>query len=182
MSCATVLPPEITAGLDFQATVELPDYPATDWTGKLLLRGPQSIDLDATADGTTHVFTADAATTATWKPGDYWYSLRVSQGAAIKEADKGTLTILPDLANMPEGYDGRTQNQIALDALDAVIARRATQDQQRYTINGRELWRTPMADLLKLRAYYATQVSREKAKAKGCSRWGRPVIVKFQQQ
>ena len=74
-SCASALPAEITAGLDFQATVDAATYPAPDWTLRAVVRGPQAIDLTATADGTSHVFTADAATTAAWQPGAYWYSL-----------------------------------------------------------------------------------------------------------
>lgn len=179
--CASTLPAEITAGLDFQAVVDLRDYPATEWTARVLLRGPKSIDLTATADGNAHAFAADAATTAAWPPGAYWYSLRVSKGSNVLEADKGQLTVLPDLAGAQDGFDGRTQNQIALDAINAVIAKRATMDQQRYTINNRELWRTPIADLLKLRAFYVVQVRRECARATGKSTFGRAIHVRFSQ-
>ncbi|MDT9105817.1 hypothetical protein RSW49_23025, partial [Escherichia coli] len=123
----------------------------------------------------------DAATTAGWAPGVYWYSLRATKGGAAREVAKGQLTVLPDLANVPEGYDGRTQNQIALDAINAVIAKRATMDQQRYIIDKRELWRTPMQDLLKLRAFYAVQVRRECARANGKSGFGRAIHVRFSQ-
>lgn len=177
-SCTSALPAEITAGLDFQAAVDAPAYPAPDWTLRAIVRGPQAIDLTATADGTSHVFTADAATTAAWKPGAYWYSLRATNGSAVMDAGRGQLTILADLAAVTEPYDGRSQAAIALDAIDAVIAKRATLDQQRYMINNRELWRTPIADLLKLRAYYATQVRRER----NSPRWGKPIIVKFSER
>jgi hypothetical protein len=167
------------AGLDFQATVTLDAYPATQWQLQAVLRGPQAIDLTATADGTSFAFSFPAATTATWTAGDYWFNLRATQGSAIMDAGSGRLTVRRDLATVTEPYDGRSPNQIALDAIDAVIGKRATQDQQRYKINERELWRTPIADLLKLRAYYAAQVARENAKLRGKSRFGRPVIVKF---
>lgn len=180
--CATALPDQITAGLDFQAIVTASAYPAPDWALRAILRGPQAIELSATADGTAHVFAADAATTTAWAPGTYWYSLRATKGSALMDAGGGQIEILPDLASVTEPYDGRSQAAIALDAIDAVLAKRATQDQQRYTINNRELWRTPIADLLKLRAYYAVMVSREKAKQCGRSRWGRPVIVKFSER
>lgn len=176
--CATALPDQITAGLDFQAVVTASAYPAPDWTLRAILRGPQAIDLTATADGTSHVFAADAATTEAWKPGTYWYSLRASKGSALMDAGGGQLVVAPDLANVTEPYDGRSQAAIALAAIDAVLAKRATQDQQRYTINNRELWRTPIADLLKLRAYYATQVRRER----NSPRWGKPIIVKFSER
>jgi hypothetical protein len=179
--CLSTLPDQITAGLDFQAVVALAQYPAPAWGLTAVIRGPQAIDLTSTADGTNHVFTADAATTTTWQAGAYWFSLRATNGSQTFEASAGQLTIIKDLAAVTEPYDGRTQNAIALAAIDAVIAKRATQDQQRYKINERELWRTPIADLLKLRAYYAMLVARENAKASGRSRFGRPVIVKFSQ-
>jgi hypothetical protein len=144
-----------------------------------VIRGPQPINLTATASGADHLFSADAATTEGWVPGTYWYSLRATMGSAIMEAGSGQICVLADLANVTGVYDGRSQNEIALEAIDAVMAKRATQDQLRYKINERELWRTPVADLLKMRAYYAVQVARERARASGRSRFGRPVIVKF---
>lgn len=176
--CTPTLPDQITAGLDFQATVDAPDYPATAWTLTAVIRGPQAINLTATADGTSFVFAAPAATTAQWVAGDYWYSLRTTNGSATLEVSSGQLTILRDLAAITTPYDGRTPEAIALDAIDAVISKRATQDQQRYKINNRELWRTPIADLLKLRAYYATRVARQRRK----SGFGRPIIVKFSER
>jgi hypothetical protein len=180
--CAASLPDRITAGLTFQATVVSREYPAPDWAMLAIIRGPQAINLNSTPNGADHVFSADAITTNSWAAGDYWYSLRAIQGTAVMEAGSGRITVLPNMADVTGVYDGRSQAEIALAAIDAVMAKRATLDQQRYTINNRELWRTPMADLLKLRAYYATQVARERAKAKGRSRFGRPIIVKFRQQ
>ena len=180
--CADTLPNQIMAGLDFQATVDLCAYPATQWGLNAILRGPQAINLAATPNGTSFVFAVPAATTSAWAPGDYWFSLRATQGSAIMDAGGGKLSIVPDLAGVAEPYDGRSQAAIALEAIDAVIAKRATQDQQRYKINERELWRTPIADLLKLRAYYAMLVARENAKLRGKSRFGRPIIVKFSER
>jgi hypothetical protein len=173
------LPEQITAGLDFQTVVCSPAFPATSWTLNAVIRGPQQINLTASADGTDFVISALAATTETWTPGTYWYSLRVTNGTSTQEIGTGQLTVIADLATVTAPYDGRSQFQIALDAIDAVIAKRATVDQQRYKINERELWRTPVAELLTLRAYYATKVRQEIAKANGKSRFGRPIIVKF---
>lgn len=173
--CASILPAEITAGLDFQARVVLPAYPAPTWALTALLRGPQAIDLNAAADGAAHVFAADAATTATWVAGTYWYSVRATSGGSVLEVGKGRMEVARDLASVTGEYDGRTANEKALASIDAVIANRATMDQQRYVINNRELWRTPMADLIKLRAFYAAKVRRER----GCGGIGRQIPVRF---
>ena len=178
--CALSLPAEITAGLSFQATINLADYQAPVWALHIVIRGPSAIDISETSnsDG-AHVFDVPAATTATWLPGAYWYSIRASKAGSLVEVEKGQLTVLPDLANLQAGYDGRSQNQIALDAINAVLAKRATRDQQRYIIDKRELWRTPIPELLKLRAFYAVQVRRECARTTGKNTFGRAVHVRF---
>lgn len=167
------------AGTNFEARVVVPDYPSPAWTVKAFLRGPGVIDLTSTGDNTDHVFTVAAAQTAEWAAGDYWVSIRATKGAEVQEITKRQLVILPDLAAQIAGYDGRSQNEIALDAINAVLAKRATIDQQRYTINNRELWRMPVADLLKLRSFYTTAVRRERRRAAGDTTLGRSIQVRF---
>lgn len=155
------------------------NHPAPAWTITLHLRGPSQIDLTGAPDGAGFTFAATAATTAGWAPGEYWWTLRATNGADVVEIERGTMAVLPDLAAVSSPHDGRTANEKALAAIDAVLAKRATIDQQRYTINNRELWRTPIADLIKLRAFYAAAVGREKGKASGSRKWGRAVPVRF---
>jgi hypothetical protein len=159
--------------------LSLADFPATDWSAALYLRGPAVIDLTAEADGKQHIFEADAATTAAWAAGQYWFSVRMSKDSDVVEVAKGELRVLPDLTSAEAGYDGRTMNEIALASIDAVLAKRATQDQQKYVINNRELWRTPIADLIKLRSFYSAAVTREKNRASGRTGFGRAIHVRF---
>lgn len=174
-------PSDFTAGVNFSASVAAPNYPAPAWTVSAVIRGPGAIDLTATGDNTQHTFAVPGAQTAEWAPGNYWVSIRATKGADVVEITKRQLQILPDLAAQGAGYDGRTQNEIALDAINAVLAKRATIDQQRYTINNRELWRTPMADLLKLRSFYTVAVRRERRRAAGNTAFGRAIQVRFSQ-
>lgn len=152
-------------------------YPAPAWEITLHMRGPKSVDLTANSAGITHTFAATAVTTTTWSEGRYWFSLRATSGDDVREVERGTITVLPDLAAAPEGFDGRTENETALASINAVLSKRATMDQERYTINNRELWRTPIKDLLALRAFYATKVRQER-KVPG-SGFGRLVAVRF---
>lgn len=179
MAATIDFPSVFTAGVNFSAQVVAPDYPAPDWTVSAVIRGPGVINLTAAGDNMQHTFAVAAATTANWARGDYWVSIRAAKGADVFEISKRQLQILPDLSAQVAGYDGRTENEIALDAINAVLAKRATLDQQRYTINNRELWRTPMADLLKLQAFYKTRVRRERQKAAGVTGFGRAVPVRF---
>lgn len=172
-------PDEIGAGLTFDFLLTLTAYPAPDWTVSAHLRGSSAINLTATAEGSQHRFHAEAATTAGLAPGAYWYTMRATDGTTVVEVESGDVEIKPDITSETGTYDGRTQAQIALDAIDAVLANRATLDQERYRINNRELYRTSIEDLLKLRAFYYEQVKREKSAACGKNPFGAVVRVRL---
>ena len=176
MTCST-FPKQITAGLTFETRLTSKKYPPALWSAELLMRGPIAINLAATIDGDEFVFSADASTTATWAAGDYWYSVRVTSGSAVQELESGQVTVLPDMATASSGYDGRTQAEIALAAIEAVLANRATKDQDRYRINNRELYRTSISDLVKLRDFYRDLVNRERAAKCGSNPFGRKLRV-----
>lgn len=143
------------------------------------MRGPGQVDLVATGNSGTHTFTAAAAATGDWLPGQYTVSIRATSGTNKVEVAQAQITVKPDLAAVATPYDGRSDNEKALDAIEAVIAGRATIDQDRYRINNRELWRTPISELLRLQAFYKTRVRRERMKAKGVSTLGRIIPVRF---
>lgn len=176
---ACTIPDTISAGLTLDRLLTFTAYPAPAWAVTVLMRGKSSFDIACAPDGSQHRLRADAIETGQWAPGDYWYSIRATNGVDVVEVDQGHISVMPDLANAAEGYDGRTQAQIALEAIDAVIAKRATRDQERYRINNRELYRTPIADLLKLRSFYAEQVARERRAQCGINPWGRTVRVRL---
>ena len=173
------MPTEITAGVTLEILITLTAYPASGWTLTASLRGPQSIDLVATADGDTHVIGASAAATAAWAPGAYWFTLRATDGTDVIEVEAGELTVKADLTQISGEYDGRGHVQKVLAAIEAVIEGRATIDQQSYQINNRQLSRTPIADLLMLRSKYRDEARRQAAATKGQSLLGRRVLVRF---
>ena len=171
------LPLQITAGLTLDLRLSFRAYSAANWSGSLLLRGPASIDLTAIADGSVFVFHADATATATWSPGDYWYSVRMIRGDDVKEAQNGKIKVLPDMSSLPAGYDGSTYAERVLAAIEAVIERRASLDQESYRINNRELSRTPISDLLTLRDQFKREVGKERAAKAGRNPFNRRVKV-----
>lgn len=172
-----IIPRQITAGLTFDLTLSYPNFSAPPWSGLLLLRGPASIDLVATASGSAYVFHADASATASWPPGEYWYSVRATSGDDVRETQSGQIKIRPDMAAAPAGYDGSTYAERVLAAIEAVIERRASVDQESYKINNRELSRTPISDLLALRDKFKNEVANEKARAAGRNPFSRKVRV-----
>lgn len=142
-------------------------YPASEWTLKAMLRGPGVIDITGTPDGCIHVLTVPADTTKTWTPGTYFFSSRITNGSATFEVDSGQTVIQQDFASIIAPTDLRGHVQKVLDSIEAVIEGRASKDQERYRIQDRELWRTPIADLLKLRSYYRNELTRIKAAERG---------------
>lgn len=178
-----ILPAKISAGLTFSKLVTLTCYPATGWQLSVSLRGPASIDLQGVAEGVDHRLEASATDTAAWAPGLYSYSARVSSNGVVNQVESGIVEILADITQLPVGSDVRSHNRIVLENIRAVIEKRATQDQQRYVIstpNGpRELWRTPIKDLLLLEQTYLTRVRAEDAKARGGNVFGQEVRVRL---
>lgn len=132
-----------------------------------MFRGPSQIDLTAEPAGASHRFLVSASATGEWSPGDYWYSVRATDGTTVVEVEAGQITIKPDLASISAVHDGRDHVRRVLDAIEAVLERRATQDQEKYKINNRELWRTPISELLVLRDRYRSELRRMNAVAKG---------------
>ncbi len=174
-----IAPAQIPAGLTFSHLVTLPDYPAPDWALTLSLRGPATIDVLAAAEGNQHLLEAAATATALYSPGLYRYTLRAAYGGVVREIENGSITVAADLAASTTPADVRSHARIVLDNIRAVIEKRATQDQQKYSINNRELWRTPIADLLKLENQYAARVRAEDAKAAGGGVFGKSYRVRL---
>jgi hypothetical protein len=167
---------KITAGDTLAFSTPAPDHPAGQgW--KLFHRlvpaaaGGAAILLESEPAGDDHRTTATADETATWPPGAYTWFCWAERMGARQTLSSGQATVLADPATMAAGADTRSHARKVLDAIQAVIEKRATLDQERYTVLGRELWRTPIPDLLKLRGTYAAMVRREERKAAG-----RPLI------
>lgn len=161
----TILPAKIKAGLTFSIGPISTAYAAPEWSLSLKLRGPQAIDVEGNADA---ILRAEATATAEWVAGLYAYSIRATDTiGTVVEIEAGQVTIEPDLAALGPGHDSRDHVRRTLEAIEAVIERRATLDQEKYKINNRELWRTPVADLLRLRDRYKAELRMMNAKARG---------------
>ena len=120
------------------------------------------MDVTAIANGTDYDVTISATDSATLSAGRYAWQAVVTKGAEVHLPDQGFLTVKP-LLSSADTFDPRTQNEKNLDALDAVIAGKASADVLEYTINGRQLRRYPIKELIALRAHFAALVAAEKA-------------------
>lgn len=141
--------------------------PAPAWQLRLHMRGAGQMDLEAVGDGAAHQFEALGTVTADWTAGTHWWAVRAESDGDLVELARGQIEILPDITAAEAGFDGRSENEKALDAINAVLGKRATIDQERYRINNRELYRMSVKDLLKLRDHFVKLVARERGKSVG---------------
>jgi len=150
--------------LDFQTAVV--GYPATDgWTLKYYLTprvaGTQILLTAATAsDGTSYRVQVSPATSAPYASGMYDWRARVEKVGAEVTVDQGSVEIQVKVAGLTAS-DSRSHARKVFDAISAVIEGRASKDQQEYSIGGRSLKRTSIADLLVLRDKYKAEVQNE---------------------
>ena len=160
----TTVPEILTAGDRWAwKKTDLTDYgTGFTLTYELTINGGGTpITLTATLSGTEYLIEVAAATTAGYAAGDYSWSALITRDSD-SERDRvaaGTLTIAPDPAISTA--DPRTHARVTLDAIEAVIEKRATKDQESYSIAGRSLSRMNIADLLTFRDQYRSEVKRE---------------------
>ena len=111
-----------------------------------------------------------SSTTASYSVGDYNWDAFITRTADSQRfrIDNGKTKIVPNLANT--NADTRSHAKKVLDAIEAVIEGRASQDQMSYSIAGRSLSRMSIDDLLKFRdryrSEYMTEVKRLRIKNK----------------
>lgn len=159
---ATAIPSRIAAGDKVVFRRSLADYPADVWTLTVELRGAGgAYTWTGSNSAGDHLVEVAAATTALYSSGAYHWHAYVTSGADRRRVERGTLTIDPDFAELG-AVDQRTHAEKVVASIEAVIEGRATKDQESYTIAGRSLARTPVADLLLLRDRYRAEIERER--------------------
>jgi hypothetical protein len=159
-------PRDFTAGETVIWSKSLDDYSGSDgWALDYYFRGAGSFDVSAAAqaDGS---FLATVAPDAVEAAGRYYWQGWVSKGGEKHVVANGECEVKPGLAGDVDAYDGRSNAKKILDAIDALLAGKASLDQQEYTISdgdsSRTLRRIPPGELLELRKTYARIVARER--------------------
>ena len=164
----TTEPTTFTRGDTVKWTKSISDFPASVWLLTYELRGPSSQTIQATASGDDHAIVILASATTLWNAGTYFWKSNAFSGAMSERytVASGEIIVTKSFVERDVKYDGRTHAKIVLDAIEATIEGRATRDQQAYTIAGRSLQLTPIADLLMLRTRYRAEVKAEQSKGK----------------
>lgn len=182
-------PNRLTAGDTWQWTRRLIDYPPDTFTLWYFLRAVNvtgstgKLDVSAGADPNApdqFLVTVPSATTAPLPSGEWVWQ------AAVKDAngnrttlDGGTLWVDQNLEALTGGVDNRTHNQKMLDAIEALLEKRATKSEESYQIAGRSLKHLTPQELVQWHGVYKNRVRREQAEAKQLKRSSTDLKVRF---
>lgn len=124
----------------------------------LALRGVGKATLTSTEEDDAHKISFPNDLQA----GRYYWQLFAERGTTKILLDCGELEVIPNLLNEEAGYDGRTDAEKGLDAVNACLLGKASKDQLSYTIKGRSLTRYSVDELKKLRAHFVMLVRKER--------------------
>lgn len=156
---ASRVPEKLIAGDTWAFTTTLADYPAGTWTATLYFeKGDATFNAAASASGTDHAWSIDAATTAAYRAGVYRWRLAVANGSIRYTVDNGITEILTDPAAAGTS-DTREHARKVLDAIEAYLEDRNNLQAAGFTVGGRSLSRYTIGDILKLRDVYKAEVA-----------------------
>lgn len=173
----THLPDQFAAGTTVCYRRRLPDYPPADgWTFRVHLAGASVLAKTAAVDGDTFLVTIEASDTeGGFAAGQYKWVERVSNdGGEVYEVGRGTVTILPNLAEASEGSEQEWVER-AIATLRAHIEGRLPAGMESYQIAGRVVAKMPIREAVSL-------LSSLESRLAGLQNPGfvtRPVLVSF---
>lgn len=129
-------------------------------------------------------FLISQATSAGFDAGQWYWQAEARKSGEHITLGAGQLEVLPGLnyAGSPGAFDGRTQSQKDLDAVQAAIRAMVSGNAvAEYTIGNRRLKKLEMADLLALESQLKASVKREQAAQLQANGLGNPhnLFVRF---
>lgn len=158
-----------------------PSAYALTYSARLESGGATEISITASESGLDYIVEIGASTSASFTVGVYHWQAYITRSSDSERitVDSGTWEVLTnrDAATT----DPRSHVEKVIDAIEAVIEGRASQDQMGYAIAGRSLSRTPIADLLILRDRYRAElvkIQREEAILNNLGHSGR-ILTRF---
>lgn len=172
MTIPTTEPSQFIQGDTVKWTKSLSDYlPADGWvlSYAFVLEGGSSNQKTATStdngDG-THLVTITAATSAGFSVGIYHWQAYVTKSGERYTVESGQVEVNPDFATLTAGYDNRGHVKKVLDAIEAVLENRASEEQNYIMIGSTQITNIPHGELLALRSQYRSEYQRELQAAK----------------
>jgi len=172
------------AGDTLTLLIAVDNFPAGDgWTLTYGFRKENGslISFASTASGSEYLLAVSATDTAQWLAGKYVGTPSVSLGVVKETVWRGTMEVLPDLAQQTSNFDTRSSSKKCLDAIIAVMDGKATRDVMQTTIAGQSIGRMSWDELLSARAYFQDLVDGELAAENAANGLGsgRNILVRF---
>ncbi len=158
-------PSEIVSGSTVKWKKSLSHFSAADgWvlSYDLVNKASKKISITGVANGADHDIALTAAITALYAPGEYFWQSYATKATDRYDIGSGRITIKPNFATVAGQLDQRTSAEIILDAITAVLQGVASKSQQEVRISGRTIISRPIEELLTLRNWAKSEVSREK--------------------
>lgn len=124
-----------------------------------------------------------AGTTEGFNAGTWSWQSRITSGAVVITVGSGTFETLPSLsyAGAPGAFDGRSQAEQDLEAVQAAIRAIVSKRAKSYTINSRSFTYADLGQLMEREAQLKAIVNRERAAEKVAAGLGDPrsLFVRF---
>lgn len=159
-------------------------YNSASWALTYEIRGPKRLTLNAAVEGVGWRTSITTVQSETLTPGTYYWSAYATKAGERVTAGSGTFVVKANLADIgTDGYDGRSQAEKDLAAINAEISARASGGfVAEYAIGDRSLKREPTSELLVLKSRFEAIVARERAAENIANGLGNPrrVLVRFQ--
>ena len=186
------VPAEIVAGttvtwIEPAATVTNSPATSATWTLQISFRTNTAgegatVAGSARSDGGWDV-ALSATTTESWTSGTWYWQRRVTSGAVVVVTGSGTTEVLPSLSftGDPTAFDGRSQAEQDLDAVQAAIRAIVSKGAKQYSIGNRSYTSNDLGLLMQREAQLKAIVARERAAEKIAQGLGDPrnVFVRF---
>jgi hypothetical protein len=187
------VPASITAGSTVQwiepAATDPAGDPATSasWTLNITFRTNTAsegatVTGSARSDGGWDVALSAALTTG-WADGTWYWQRKITSGSDVVITGSGTTTVLPslDYTGDPGAFDGRSQAEQDLDAVQAAIRALIARGSKAYSIGSRSYTANDLGQLMQREAQLKAIVARERAAEKAAQGLGDPstMFVRF---
>jgi hypothetical protein len=186
------VPAEIVAGttvtwIEPPATVNNTSAQSDTWTLQVSFRTNVSGE-GATAAGSARSdggwdVSLLASTTESWTSGTWYWEKQITSGAVVVVIGSGTTEVLPSLSYVgdPTAFDGRSQAEQDLDAVQAAIRAIISKGAKQYSIGNRSYTANDLNLLMQRESQLKAIVARERAAEKIAQGLGDPrnVFVRF---
>jgi len=161
-SVPSVEPDSFFAGDSLTWKISDGDYKASDgWTLEyILLNSTSKITITTSASGDDHLVEVAKATTANYTAGTYDWRAYFYDADERYEYKVGTMVVKADWTTAST-LDTRSHAKTMLDALEATLQGKATQDQEEIKIGDREIKRMSHKQLIEARNFYKEEYQRE---------------------